>query len=95
MLSYSICLREKILTLFSGRRLGERSLNLLEGVAEALLVLLGDRGWRRVAAHLVQQICDVLVVLVELVLLQELPHELRILCELAHIRDAVLLDLAP
>jgi len=62
-------------------------------VAEAILVVPGDGGRSGVAAHLVQQVSDVLVVLVQSVFLEKLTH-LRI-SQLRHIRDTILLYLAP
>ena len=73
--------------------LGERPLDLFEGVAEAFFVGLGDGRRTGVGAHAVFEEIDVLVVLVQFVFFEEVPH--LGVGQGAHVLDAVLLYLSP
>ena len=74
-------------------RLGEGTLDLLESIAEAFFVGLGDGRRTGVGAHAVEQVIDVLVVLVQFVFFEEFPH--LGVGQGAHVLDAVLLYLSP
>ncbi len=89
----TIGVANKVSTSPSMDTLGERPLDLFEGVAEAFFVGLGDGRRTGVGAHAVFEEIDVLVVLVQFVFFEEVPH--LGVGQGAHVLDAVLLYLSP
>ena len=71
----------------------KRPLDLFEGIAEAFFVGLGDGRRTGVGAHAVEEEIDVLVVFVQFVFFEEIPH--LGVGQGAHVLDAVLLYLSP